>query len=547
MAITNYVVPERGFGVPRRLSVNGVAPQTFLTILGENKETCFPVVLYGNSAAGFRVHRDDILLGSLSAADSQDYPEFDWILEAGLSPQVTAHVRMQEDAAGDAIPTFELVLPAPGLCVPMNNPPTERWAMMESGPGVTVTDFLVDETRLPSSAEHILVRLDAKRLWGRRTVNVFVDNTLVASLPKDAARQLTKSVRHLKQDGLTPIARAYYCLDEGAPSLTIYASETSTHRGAIAGAAGAATATSLGVSALAAARARAHAAEATAQAAQATSFLSAPAASVATTAGTTTVGTAGTMGTAGTAGVAAQTVSAAVGAKLSVAAGVAVVLGGSATIAASTFSEEESGQHSIAPADESMDAEGSSAEHSAESESASSSAAESSSSSLEESEESRERTRESSTEREQSGEGTSTVIATSATEPQPLTSTSATAGLPSSTVPSAELPSSALPPVPGLDPSGEPSAPSTSHSHHREEETTTERTEQAGSTSTSESTTRTEQTSTPASETPFTKEETSVLLPPEWTTIRPETSTPEETPTPSRTEHTTPGTIVIKG
>ena len=114
-----YVVPDHGFGVIHNLPVGDVSPEVFSELLESTAAEggYFSAELGPRTAQeGFAVRIDDSLVGHLSAADSQAYALFDWILSAGLRPRATAHVSMT-DASGEEWPTLNLLLPAPHLCI----------------------------------------------------------------------------------------------------------------------------------------------------------------------------------------------------------------------------------------------------------------------------------------------------------------------------------------------------------------------------------------------------------------------------------------------
>lgn len=124
MTVTNYVVPHRGFGEPRRLTVDAVNPEMFLQLLTAAEDNHLPVTLSGDSRSGFRVRHGEDIVGVIPASQSAGYAELDSIIDAGLTPQATAEIALREDAAEESIPVFEVLLPEPGLCVPLNIPPS---------------------------------------------------------------------------------------------------------------------------------------------------------------------------------------------------------------------------------------------------------------------------------------------------------------------------------------------------------------------------------------------------------------------------------------
>ena len=253
------MVPNHGFGDVNQIPIQEVSPDFLVELMEESgsEQPAVEVNLTGSSAEGFRVRYEDTTIGYLEREEAAAYTELDWIIDAGLRPLVTAHVTMVE-FDGEEWPSFDVELPAPGLCVPVNNPPAERWAMLPGTTAAAITQFQSKMDVFPESAEHFLVTLHARRFFGRRSVNVAVDGVQIASLSRDDAHRLADTVSSYQNSGLLAVARAYYCMDEGKPRLVVYADEQSDDkRAVVAGVAGAATAASMGLSAVAAARAEA--------------------------------------------------------------------------------------------------------------------------------------------------------------------------------------------------------------------------------------------------------------------------------------------------
>ena len=336
-----YVVPDHGFGVIHNLPVGDVPPEVFSELLESTAAEggYFSAELGPRTAQeGFAVWIGDSLLGRLSAADSQAYALFDWILSAGLRPHTTAHVSMT-DASGREWPTLNLLLPAPHLCIPANNPPAQRWTMLPGETTATMTEFSKDVTGFPQTDEHYLVSLHTRGFLRRNTVDVYVNSTFLGSLPRDAAREIAPAVLDCTKTGRLAIAHGYFHYNaDDRPALTIYAHNAANkhHAGLVLGvvAGGAAV-----MSAATAARAQA-----------------ASAVPGGTTAGATTAGASATSGFSVTSAAGAAGASGAVTSNLLAAAGVAVLVGGGATVATNLLSDDEalsdSNAHSTAPAPE---------------------------------------------------------------------------------------------------------------------------------------------------------------------------------------------------
>lgn len=336
-----YVVPDHGFGVIHNLPIADVSPEIFSDLLESTAaENGYLSAELGPRTAeeGFAIRIGDSLVGHLSAADSQAYALFDWILSAGLHPRATAHVSMT-DASGEDWPTLNLLLPAPHLCIPANNPPAQRWTMLPGETTATLTEFSKDVTAFPHTDEHYLVSLRTRGFLRRNTVDVYINSTFLGSLPREAAREIAPAVLDCTKTGRLAIAHGYFHYNaDDRPALTIYAHNAANkhHAGLILGVVAGGTAI---MSAATAARAQA-----------ASAVPGGPAT------GVSTAGTSAASGFSVTSAAGAAGTSGAVTSNLLAAAGVAVLVGGGATVATNLLSEDEAlsdtNTHSTAPAPE---------------------------------------------------------------------------------------------------------------------------------------------------------------------------------------------------
>ena len=333
-----YVVPDHGFGVIHKLPIADVSPEIFSDLLeSAAAEDGYLSAELGPRTAeeGFAIRIGDSLVGHLSSADSQAYALFDWILSAGLHPRATAHVSMT-NAAGEEWPTLNLLLPAPHLCIPANNPPAQRWTMLPGETTATLTEFSKDVTAFPHTDEHYLVSLRTRGFLRRNTVDVYINSTFLGSLPREAAREIAPAVLDCTKTGRLAIAHGYFHYNaDDRPALTVYAHNAANrhHAGLILGVVAGGTAV---MSAATAARA------------QAASTVPGGPAAGASTAGTSATGGFSVASAAGASG--------AVTSNLLAAAGVAVLVGGGATVATNLLSDDEAlsdtNAHSTAPAPE---------------------------------------------------------------------------------------------------------------------------------------------------------------------------------------------------
>ncbi|WP_295804113.1 hypothetical protein [uncultured Corynebacterium sp.] len=334
MTVTNYVVPHEGFGDPRRLSVNNVDPDLFLSLLDEEDDNQqLTVTLCGHSSSGFRVRHEDTVVGMISAEQSKEYSELDWVMSSGLSPQVTATVGLSQDGDDETTPVFEVLLPEPGLCVPGNNPPAERWGLLEGDTALHITDFDAAHEALPDQSAHLLIRVDNKRGLVHRHIELSLDNVLIATIPRGEAKWLADSIAAVNDDSLVAVSRAYYSVEGDAPTLTIFAGhDAPTGIPALRTAGVIAAATTAGTAA-ATVHSEAHGATSSAP------FIGTSAGSE-----SPTISLSSLDGASPKAGFGAKLAGASTGLKLACAASVAVIIGGTANFAASVVSLSSSNE-----------------------------------------------------------------------------------------------------------------------------------------------------------------------------------------------------------
>ncbi|PMC68461.1 hypothetical protein CJ201_10985 [Corynebacterium aurimucosum] len=275
-------------------------------------------------------------MGVIPASQAADYTELDWIIDAGLNPQATAEIALREDAAEETIPAFEVLLPEPGLCVPLNIPPAQRWGMLSGQRALRITEFAVPSSSLPTHPAHLLVRLTNNRHFFRRSIEVHLDDELVATIPRERAPWLSDTIAGFNHEGLIAVARAYF-ISDGQPTLTVYSEEGTPESHFAVGTAGIIAAAAGAAAVKVTNSGKAHAA-------------SLPAGGIEATGAAKTAGTAATqsaqalsLNSAGAAAVTGTKIAAAsTGLKVACAAGVAVVVGGAANFASSGNS---SGSH----------------------------------------------------------------------------------------------------------------------------------------------------------------------------------------------------------
>lgn len=256
MSSSTYVVPDHGFGAAANLPVHNIEPDTFAELMTKSKDGVAKVnVTVGHHEGdnALAVRMDGHHIGLVPAADAQKYTELQWIMDAGLAPSLTMQLQLDKDD----MPVAHIILPPPGLCVPANNPPAVRWAMVEGTTPIVVNSMPLALPNFPQTPLHFLATLKSKRYLGHCSVSVYVEDTYVGSIPREAAHQMSEIVNNYELSSLVSVVRAFYEYNNGRPQLTVYADPQRKSRHSFNIAAGTASATSLVLAAASTARAEA--------------------------------------------------------------------------------------------------------------------------------------------------------------------------------------------------------------------------------------------------------------------------------------------------
>lgn len=184
--MTKFVVPHQGLGTVRALPARPKEPLLIDASL-------LPTTLHPNHG-GFDVVAEGAVLAHVTAADAAEYPELSWLLEQGLTPEVTARVTDGQ---------VELLLPRPGLCLPANQPPAQPWVFLGAGGPHEVELIAAAEQTEP---KHLLATVEFDDAG---EVVVAVDGKVVGELNADVSSALTPTLRLLEERGLTAVARVY--------------------------------------------------------------------------------------------------------------------------------------------------------------------------------------------------------------------------------------------------------------------------------------------------------------------------------------------------
>ena len=179
-----YTIPATGLGAIRSIALHELHGPTLARLSGTQD---LPVTLHAAPHA-LQAQLADAPLGLLPAADRAEYPELDWLLEQGFTPEVTARITVDGLASSAA-----LRLPRPGLLLPANNPPAQAWTLLPPGSpadAVTLMDLPDDIGIDKRSRLQLLTRLRALPDGG---VEVYLGNYLAGRLPAAAAASTASS------------------------------------------------------------------------------------------------------------------------------------------------------------------------------------------------------------------------------------------------------------------------------------------------------------------------------------------------------------------
>lgn len=172
------------------------------------------------------------VLGYIAAEKCSDYfPEVARVCASGYVPELNARLWCSGDLLDrDSSLYLFLSILDPGRNVPLNNPPTEGWALIPYGSPFQVTkesdhfDVLQDYVP-PSGTGALLVTLH-KEMLGAKTkrigLEVRLDGERVGELSKAASEKLMPMVDHFDNLGLTTVARAVIQGSGLAAELTIH-------------------------------------------------------------------------------------------------------------------------------------------------------------------------------------------------------------------------------------------------------------------------------------------------------------------------------------
>ncbi|AIG63463.1 hypothetical protein CATYP_00770 [Corynebacterium atypicum] len=161
-------------------------------------------------------------LGRLPQTMLTAYPQLAHLFTSGFRPTVAVDVHPEE---GSGKLHAELLMPAPGLVMPANDPPEKPWALLAEGPrrrlDMNVGEGLGELARVvPAQFLATLTELDG-------AVVVSVGDHVLGALEDSDAADVRDLVSHFDALGLTPVSRLFVWDD--APDTASTANPTETY------------------------------------------------------------------------------------------------------------------------------------------------------------------------------------------------------------------------------------------------------------------------------------------------------------------------------
>lgn len=201
----------------RRAAVNGTS--------SNSHEYFFPVTLvcepdnpHSKRGTAISVRNGDDVLGYIPDGQSGEYfPEVARVCASGYQPIVNARLWCSGDLFDtDTHLSLSLAMLPPGGSVPLNEPPSDGWALIPYGAAIQVTKeadhFEVLQDYVPPSGEGpLFVTLHREQLGVRAKrigVEVRLDNERIGELTKASSEKMLPAVEHFEANGLTPVCYA---------------------------------------------------------------------------------------------------------------------------------------------------------------------------------------------------------------------------------------------------------------------------------------------------------------------------------------------------
>lgn len=191
MSTTPYPLPAFTTGGGTKVPLAGNPLLFSLMDTPSLRLTVLPDLLQG----GFLVSHGRTRIGRLPADFREHYPQIDHLARRGVAPQVTAYVGAELTAMA--------YFPAPGLIIPLNQPPTEPWALLQ-GELHEVDTSRGDSAALPVGTAQWLAQASVVN----DTVVLSVEGKVVGPIGGGVA-----TVRRVQEAGLLPVVRVFVLSD----------------------------------------------------------------------------------------------------------------------------------------------------------------------------------------------------------------------------------------------------------------------------------------------------------------------------------------------
>lgn len=212
----NYVVQYYGLGAIQHVPVLDVDRLALVDACNRHDTIDICTTLTGGDT--WCVQHKGHHLGVVDDVDRQEYAELDWLLEAGITPQITARIERRSG-------TVNLRLPRAGLCLPVNNPPAAPWVMLSPGPGITLSKLPRNLDLNPGDRLQLLLTL---RL-GTDAVSVYMGQQMIGILDAEDSARLRPVIEHCNDNGVMAVTYGYHAPKAGRSSITIYPGTVHVH------------------------------------------------------------------------------------------------------------------------------------------------------------------------------------------------------------------------------------------------------------------------------------------------------------------------------
>lgn len=172
----------------------------------------------------------DYVIGYLPASACKDYAQLRRIAASGYDARVKARVKAREDRDGARRYNVRVMLPAPELLVPLNNPPADGFALLPVGNKIQVTkeadhlDYLADFVA-PEGEGQILVSLhifEAGKDKKWKCVEVRLEGQRIGELTKTSSEKFAPAVEHFAKRGLDLYCRAVITGSSASAEVVLY-------------------------------------------------------------------------------------------------------------------------------------------------------------------------------------------------------------------------------------------------------------------------------------------------------------------------------------